>query len=252
MTRELQRIKVWDRTTRIFHWLNAISVLTLICMGTLILNAKLFGIEGDAKVLLKELHSYVGYVFVFNLVWRLIWAFVGNHFARWRQFLPFHKGYLNSLSSYFSKSSGSIRQQYLGHNPVARLIIAAFFLLLSVQAITGLLIAGTDLYQPPFGSYFAEWVTEGDATRLSKLKPGDKSQIVESAYNEMRAFRKPISTTHVYAFYALCILILIHIFGVVVTEIKEKNGLISAMITGEKVFDESPVDIKSESIDDSG
>ena len=91
-----------------------------------------------------------------------------------------------------------------GHNPVARLIISLFFILLSMQAITGLVIAGTDLYYPPFGGYFAEWVTDGDPERLKQLRPGDKSQVVESAYAEMRAFRKPFITVHVYMAFTCC------------------------------------------------
>ncbi len=242
MTAKLQRYKVWDLTTRLFHWINAVAVLSLIVVGVIILNTKLFGIEGEAKVLLKMIHASIGYVFVVNFLWRMIWAFFGNYHARWGQVLPTGKNYLHSLKTYTANFFSGIRQQYLGHNPVARLIISLFFILLSMQAITGLVIAGTDLYYPPFGGYFAEWVTDGDPDRLKQLKPGDKSQLVESAYKEMRAFRKPISTIHVYGFYMLSVLILIHIIGVIVTEIREKNGLISAMITGEKVLDDSPQD----------
>ncbi len=243
MTIKLQRHKVWDRTTRVFHWVNAISVLSLIIVGLLILNTKLFGIEGEAKVLLKTVHASIGYVFVVNLLWRIIWAFVGDYHARWRQILPTGKNYLPALKTYTVNFFSGICQQYLGHNPVARLIISLFFILLSMQAITGLVIAGTDLYYPPFGGYFAEWVTDGDPERLKQLKPGDKSQVVESAYAEMRAFRKPFITIHVYGFYMLSVLILIHLIGVIVTEVREKNGLVSAMITGEKILDDAYMDV---------
>ncbi len=240
MSTTLQRHKVWDRTTRVFHWINAGTVLALIAIGILILNADSFGIKGDAKILLKSIHVYVGYAFVLNLAWRLMWAFFGSHYARWAQFLPFGKNYSASLKSYVFKSKNE--KPYLGHNPVARLIISLFFLLLTLQATTGLILAGTDLYMPPFGSYFSEWVTDGDQTRLSLLKPGDKSQVVDSAYKEMRTFRKPAITLHVYGFYTLLIFVMIHIIGIIVTEIREKNGLISAMITGEKVLNDTPQD----------
>jgi Ni/Fe-hydrogenase 1 B-type cytochrome subunit len=243
MTTKLQRYKVWDLTTRLFHWINAVSVLSLIIVGVIILNTKLFGIEGEAKVLLKMIHASIGYVFVVNLLWRIIWAFFGGHHARWRQILPTGKNYLHSLKSYTANFFSGIRQQYLGHNPVARLIISLFFILLSMQAITGLVIAGTDLYYPPFGGYFAEWVTDGDPERLQQLRPGDKSQVLESAYAEMRSFRKPFITIHVYNFYLLSVLILIHIIGVIVTEVRERNGLISAMISGEKVLDDAYMDV---------
>jgi Ni/Fe-hydrogenase 1 B-type cytochrome subunit len=237
MTTEIKRYKVWDRTTRIFHWINAISVILLMLLGTLILNADRFQFESE--VFLKTVHSIVGYVFVVNLLWRLIWGFIGGHYARWRQVLPVGP---SEVKAYLAGFSSGKPRQYLGHNPMGRLIITAFFLVLTVQGATGLVIAGTDLYSGPFGSYFANWVTEGDPARLAALQPGDRSQTVEAAYTEMRAFRRPIISTHVYGFYTILTLFLIHIIGVIVSENREKNGLVSAMITGEKVLDDHPVD----------
>ncbi len=242
MNAPLKRYRVWDRTTRVFHWVNALTVILLMIFGTVILNAKGLGITGDAKILLKELHVIVGYVFAINLFWRLVWAFIGNRFARWGSILPIGSDYRQSFSAYIASLKSSEPQQYLGHNPVARLIVALFLLLLSIQAGTGLVVAGTDIYYPPFGNYFAEWVTEGDSERLAVLKPGDKTHVVDAAYKEMRDFRKPFITVHYYLFFVLLGLIFIHIGGVVVTEVKERNGLISAMITGEKVLDKEPVD----------
>jgi len=239
---EVKRYKVWDRTTRIFHWVNATTVLSLMIVGTIILNAKILGVEGEAKVLLKTIHAYIGYVFVINLVWRMVWAFFGNHYALWGQILPIGKNFSSSLREYRSSMRSGKPKQYLGHNPIARIVVGLFFLLLSIQAATGLIIAGTDLYLPPFGNHFAEWVTEGDPERLQVLKPGDKTHVVKAAYEDMRDFRKPVITTHYYLFFVLLALVFVHIAGVIVSEIKERNGLISAMITGEKILDDEPAD----------
>lgn len=97
MMPNLTRYSVWDRTMRIFHWVNAISVLCFMVIGVLILYAKPLGISGEAKVLLKTIHATIGYVFVLNLLWRLIWGFIGNHYARWKQFLPFGRNYSQPL-----------------------------------------------------------------------------------------------------------------------------------------------------------
>ena len=85
---QLTKYQVWDRTVRIFHWVNMLCILGLIAFGTVILNSKALDVSGDGKVILKTLHVYIGYVFVLNLVWRLIWSFIGNRFARWKTFLP--------------------------------------------------------------------------------------------------------------------------------------------------------------------
>lgn len=58
----------------------------------------------------------------------------------------------------------------------------------------------------------------------------------------MRAFRKPVITTHLYGFCVLLVAILIHIFAVVVTDIRERSGIISAMFSGRKVLPRFPVD----------
>lgn len=236
MTTQLQRYKVWDCGTRLFHWINALTVIIMIFLGILILNTDAFGIEGNGKVLLKTVHAYVGYVFVLNLLWRFVWAFTGNHYARWKQILAFGPGYLKSLKEYTSALVRGNREQYLGHNPLGRLIVTLFFVVLLTQAATGLVVAGTDLYLPPFGDHFAQWVTGGDSARLAALVPGDKSAVVESLYEEMRVFREPFITLHESGFFVICALVVLHLAGVVFTEIKEKNSIVSAMITGDKVL----------------
>ena len=59
--------KVWDRTTRWFHWINVLCVICLAMLGLAILNEKSFGVSAEGKILLKTLHVYVGYVFAINL-----------------------------------------------------------------------------------------------------------------------------------------------------------------------------------------
>ncbi|HET6566106.1 MAG TPA: cytochrome b/b6 domain-containing protein [Xanthomonadales bacterium] len=234
--------RAWDRTTRWFHWINFLCVIGLAVLGLAILNEKSFGVSPEGKVLLKTLHVYVGYVFATNLVWRFIWAFIGGAQARWRALLPFRAGYARSLREYVRGFSSGKPPGYLGHNPLGRLMVMFLLALLLTQAVTGLVLAGTDLYKPPFGGWIAEWVTNGDPDKLAILAPGSKDAVDPVAYDELRAFRKPFITTHKYSFYALMALILLHIVGVVVTEIREKNGLVSAMFSGEKFFSEPPVD----------
>jgi hypothetical protein len=75
--------KVWDRSIRIFHWVNVLCVLALMIIGSTILYANLLGISSEGKITLKIMHAYVGYVFAFNLLWRLVWGFLGNR--GWRR-----------------------------------------------------------------------------------------------------------------------------------------------------------------------
>jgi cytochrome b len=237
----LKQYQVWDRTVRLFHWINVICVLGLISVGLVIFNNKVLGISTDGKILLKTIHVYIGYVFVLNLGWRLVWAFIGNRFSRWKSIIPFTKEHRASFKAFMEGEKNNDPALFLGHNPLGRLMVALLLLLLSAQAITGLVLAGTDIYFPPFGHEIAEWVAE-DKNNLAEVKPYSKVNVNPESYKEMRDFRKPFITTHIYVFYTLLGAILIHIIGVVVSELREKTGLVSAMFTGIKVLPKEPAD----------
>jgi Ni/Fe-hydrogenase 1 B-type cytochrome subunit len=243
---ELKYYSVWDRTTRLFHWVNVICIIGLIAVGVTILNYKILGVNNDGKLLLKTVHVYIGYVFLLNLSWRFIWGFIGNKYSRWSAILPMGKGYWRSVNEYISGTKLGQPPQYLGHNPVAKLMVGLMFLLLATQATTGLVLAGTDLYLPPFGHEIAEWVTGSgeEHDKIFNLKPGSKDDVDSEAYGQMRNLRKPFITTHVYTFYILLISIVLHIAAVILTEVREKNGLVSAMFTGNKVVSKKPVDLE--------
>ncbi|HSH84783.1 MAG TPA: cytochrome b/b6 domain-containing protein, partial [Guyparkeria sp.] len=155
---ENETYRVWDRPVRVFHWVNFTSVLLLLSIGLIIYNGKALGISGEAKVFLKTFHVWVGYVMALNLLWRYLWGFAANRYARWGALLPFGRGYFSELGAYLHSLLRGEPRRYLGHNPLGRLMVLALLALLTVQAVTGLVLAGTDIYYPPFGSWIAGWV----------------------------------------------------------------------------------------------
>ena len=120
-------------------------------------------------------------------------------------------------------------------------MVGLLFVLMSAQALTGLVLAGTDVYMLPFGNIVKESIAI-DATTVDIIKPYSKEGIDEAAYKEMRDVRKPFITVHYYTFWVLLAAILLHLLGVVVSELRERNGLVSAMFTGKKVFADKPFD----------
>lgn len=239
---ELTRYHVWDRSVRWFHWINVLSVLALLGTGLVIFNGKTLGLAGDAKILMKELHVWAGYLFALNLAWRIVQGFCGSRFTRWRAMLPFGGGYLTELRTYLGSLRHGEPRHYLGHNPLGKLMVMLLFLLLTTQAITGLFIAGTDLYYPPLGGWIAEWVAPAGVDPAS-LVPGDKSMADAAAWSEMRELRKPFITTHIWVFYTLLGAVVLHVAGVIFAELHERSGLVSAMIVGDKVLPKQPVDL---------
>ena len=238
---DLQSYRVWDASTRWFHWLNVLCVIGLTAVGVAILNDKALGVSSDGKILLKTVHVWIGYVFSVNLLWRLIWAFIGGPQARWQAILPGGPGYMDALRLYIAGFRAGRAPQYLGHNPLGRIAVTVLLLLLLMQAISGLVLAGTDLFYPPLGAWIADWVA-GPGIDPASLVPYAKEMYDESAFESMRAFRKPFITVHYYGFYVLLGLITLHILAVVVTELREGGSLVSAMFSGNKVLDRPPAD----------
>ncbi|MFZ2168969.1 MAG: cytochrome b/b6 domain-containing protein [Methylococcaceae bacterium] len=245
---ELKSYAVWDAGTRWFHWINALCVIALAVAGFVILNAGNLGVSNAGKVTLKTIHAWIGYVFALNLLWRIAWAFLGNRYARWQAFLPGGKGYFQALRSYVAAFVAGSPETYLGHNAAGRLGIAVLFLLLTIQAITGLILAGTDLFYPPIGHWIAQWVAAPDVAPDS-LVPYAPKMYDTAAYESMHAFRKPIALVHLYNFYVLIVVVVTHVAAVIITEVREGGSIISAMFTGRKIISGRPVDDKISSHD---
>ena len=238
---DLKSYHVWDASTRWFHWINLVCMLGLIAVGVAILNNKALGVSTDGKILLKTVHVWIGYVFAVNLLWRLVWAFIGGTHARWRAILPGGRGYMNEVSAYIAAFRSGQPTQYLGHNPLGRIAVTLLLLLLVSQAVTGLVLAGTDLFYPPIGSWIAGWVA-APGIDPATLMPYAKDTYDETAYESMRGFRKPFITVHYYGFYVLLGFAFVHILAVVVTELREGGNLVSAMFSGKKILRGTPVD----------
>lgn len=145
------------------------------------------------------------------------------------------------MRSYVASLRAGRPQQYLGHNPMGRLSVAVLFLLIFSQAITGLALAGTDLFYPPIGQWIAQWVAAPDVAPGS-LQPYAPEMYDPAAYESMRSFRKPIVSVHLYSFYALIVMVVVHVTAVIVTELREEGNIISAMFTGRKSMKGLPVD----------
>ena len=237
----LKSYSAWDASVRWFHWVNLTCMIGLIAVGTVILNAKVLGVPTDGKILLKTVHVWIGYVFALNLAWRLVWAFIGSPGARWRAILPGGPGYRNELRSYMADFKARRPGQYLGHNPLGRIAVTLLLFLLLLQAVTGLVLAGTDIFYPPIGSWIAGWIA-APGFDPATLVPYAKETYDEAAYESMRAFRKPFITIHYYGFYTLLAVSVMHILAVVVTELREGGNLVSAMFSGRKVMGRPPVD----------
>lgn len=154
---------------------------------------------------------------------------------------PVRGGKGDALRAYTASFLSGEPQQYVGHNPLARIGVALLFLFLLIQVVTGLVIAGTDLFWPPFGHLFAAWVA-APGIDPTLVVPGATDLIDKTSYDSMRVFRRPFVEVHEFGFYALAVLIVVHLIAVVTTEIHEGGSITSAMFTGRKILSRRPPD----------
>jgi cytochrome b len=237
----LEEYRVWDLPTRLFHWLNVLCVFTLIVVGLIMMFRRDLGLGGDeAKIGLKTLHTWVGYVFVINLLWRLLWAFRGSRFARWQAVLP-GSGFTATLIDYVRSLREGQPQEFLGHNPLGRLALTAIYLVLITMALSGLVRTGTDIYYPPFGVLVTHYVA-AEGADPDTLIPYDKNGVNADRLQRLDSLKSPFGTVHTYGAWLLMALIVLHITAVVFAEVRETGGWVSAMFSGRKMVSGKPAD----------
>lgn len=224
----------WDRVVRVFHWVNVVLILGLATIGTVILNSKALGISNDGKILLKTIHVLIGYAFVTNLLIRLGWAFAGKSTSRWSSFIPGPKDLREAFSRQIPNLFKASGHDYDGHSPLGKISVTLLLLCMSLMAITGLVLAGTDIYFPPLGHWVAQSIAAPGVDPAS-LVPYRPELVDEAAYDAMRAWRAPFIEIHELTFYTLLFLVPAHVIGVIIAEVSSHRGLVSAMISGRRV-----------------
>ncbi len=112
----MQRFRLWDLPTRVFHW-----ALALCVAGSFVT----VNIGGNAMVW----HGRIGVAVVGLLSFRIVWGFLGSTYARFAQFVrgpAAIKAYLQG------------RWQGAGHNPLGALSVLALLGTLLLLVATGL------------------------------------------------------------------------------------------------------------------
>ncbi|MFH0262716.1 cytochrome b/b6 domain-containing protein [Vibrio barjaei] len=114
----MQKVKVWDLATRLYHWIQALVFAGLVFTG--------FSNQGP--------HIQLGLVLFTLLLWRVIWGFIGSESSRFRSFLKHPKTVVRYA---FGKAIS-----YVGHNPLGAVMVVAMIGTLLIQCVTGMLLAG--------------------------------------------------------------------------------------------------------------
>lgn len=153
MKDNVNRYRVWDLPTRIFHW--ALVILVGVSIYT--------GRNGGFQEM--DYHMLSGYGILALILFRVIWGFVGSKHARFSDFI--RPGAIISYSrTLFSRSDESKKRP--GHNPLGALSVLAILIVLLVQAGSGL-FANDDIFLEGPLTHLVDNETSDDLTSIHHL-----------------------------------------------------------------------------------
>jgi len=220
---DYQRVYVWEQPVRWFHWINALSITVLSVTGYLIAHPPAFLNSGEASAgfwfgKVRFTHFLAGYLLTANFLFRLYWAFAGNKYASWRNFLPLTKRQIREVGDVLKVDILQASDQpvhALGHNAVAYFTYAGTGVLTVFQ-----IISGFALYAPTSGSWFPRlftWITP-----------------LFGSEQNLRLF-------HYGTMWGFVVFTLIHLYLCVYHDYVEGHGVISSIIGGWKFMEKHKI-----------
>lgn len=137
----MQKVRIWDLPTRVFH-----GALIVAVIGALVSQAL-----GEAAMVW---HFYFGYTALSLVLFRIIWGVVGSRYARFASFVRGPGAVLRYLCG-ASKASTS-GADGLGHNPLGGWSVMAMLLVVLIQASSGLFANDDIATEGPLAQFIAK------------------------------------------------------------------------------------------------
>lgn len=122
----MNRKRVYDLPTRMFHWIFAVCFLTAFTIANTV--------DDDGSGF--SYHMLAGMVMVFAVAWRIIWGVIGSPHARFTDF-SLRPG---ELVKYLKSSLTGTSRLWSGHNPASSWAAVGMLLLALGLGITGYLM----------------------------------------------------------------------------------------------------------------
>jgi Ni/Fe-hydrogenase 1 B-type cytochrome subunit len=218
-----RRKYVWQWPVRIFHWVNAICVAGLFVTGLYI--ARPFLVTAGEPVThfamgrFREVHFFFAFIFLVNFMWRIYWFYMGNNYARsgfpfvWRA--RWWKDLSRQVMDYLRFERGHV---HLGHNALGGLAYTIFVIALGwAQIGTGLALY-SESHPDGIVGKVAGWIIP-----------------ILGGSMQVRMWH------HLFA-WGFVIFTILHVYIVFYDGQQYKNGLITAIVSGEKFYQEGDLD----------
>jgi len=207
---EPNTVRVWDPLVRVFHW-------SLVVLFTVVY------FTGDEE---NQLHIYSGYAVLGLVLFRVLWGFVGTHYARFSEFVYRPA----TVIDYLKRLGSAAPRRYIGHTPPGGWMILALLASLLITSITGLQVYGLEGKGP----------LAADTASMPLITPAMADDDDNRGHDEEENESAEELWEEVHEFFAnlTVALVLMHIAGVVISGRLHRENLVKAMITGRKTADE--------------
>ncbi len=134
-------VYVWELPVRLSHW-GIVAAVTVLTWTGLYMNHPFLIFPGPRSWTMgtvRFIHELAGFELIGALMVRIYWFFAGNHWARWRQFLPLTQRQRRSLKAMFRYYTFQQRKPFeqIGHNTLAGLTYIVVYFLIACECITG-------------------------------------------------------------------------------------------------------------------
>jgi len=207
---------------RVFHWVNALAMVLLAGTGYLIGNPPAILTNQEAYHgywfgTVRFIHFGSAYLFFFNWIFRIFWAFVGNSYARWNNFIPMTKAQWAEIVEVlkidiFLYSPGHIKSN--GHNALASLI---YLFLFGVSVFS--ILTGFALYAP----------------MSEAMVPGLFAGFARFFDSEMT-----LRFWHHLSMWFYILFVIVHVYLVAFHDYVEARGVLSSIVGGWKFIFKEP------------
>jgi Ni/Fe-hydrogenase 1 B-type cytochrome subunit len=218
--RRTTSVYVYEAPVRLWHWVNALAIVVLGVTGYFI-GSPLPTVAGEASAhfvmgYIRFAHFAAGYVMAIGLVGRLYWALVGNHHARELFTVPiFRAEYWRELGVMLKWYAFLIPapNRYVGHNPLARLMMVMLFLLVGLfMVVTGFAMYGEGTQAGSWAHTVFGWVIP------------------------MMGQSQDVHTWHHMGLWVMVVFVVLHVYAAVREDIMGRQSIISTMVSGFRTF----------------
>jgi Ni/Fe-hydrogenase 1 B-type cytochrome subunit len=216
----LREVLVWELPVRLYHWINALCIVTLCVTGYLIGTPLAIVNNTEAYFnywfgTVRFIHFVAAFVFFFNFLFRIYWGFAGNEFSRWYNFIPLKRCQWKEIVNVIKVDVLQVTHKQIdsiGHNSLASLVYFITFLIFLLQCLTG------------FGMY---------AAMSKSFLPKLFAWVVPFLGGDMH-----VRQLHHILMWGFILFALVHIYLVFYHDYIERRGVTSSMIGGWKFIEE--------------